>query len=91
MDGSFSHQVAVALRLILCLTVMAAALGAVIAPTVIPWIFGVGFEGAVAPFQILLPGMVALALKTIIVKYITGLLPRPTGTEADIRRGACNS
>jgi O-antigen/teichoic acid export membrane protein len=72
-DPDFSHQVAVALRLILCLTVMAAALGAVIAPTVIPWIFGVGFEGAVAPFQILLLGMVALALKSIIVKYITGL------------------
>jgi O-antigen/teichoic acid export membrane protein len=40
---------------------------------VIPWIFGVGFDGAVAPFQILLLGMVALALKSIIVKYITGL------------------
>jgi O-antigen/teichoic acid export membrane protein len=52
---------------------MAAALGAVIAPTVIPWIFGDEFEGAVAPFQILLLGMVALALKSIIVKYITGL------------------
>ena len=72
-DPEFPHQVAVALRLILCLTAMAAALGAVIAPTVIPWIFGDEFEGAVVPFQILLLGMVALALKSIIVKCITGL------------------
>jgi O-antigen/teichoic acid export membrane protein len=72
-DPDFPHQVAVALRLILCLTAMAAALGAVIAPTVIPWIFGDEFEGAVAPFQILLLGMVALALKSIIVKCLTGL------------------
>ncbi len=72
-DPKFAHQVAVALRLIFCLTAMAAVLGAVIAPTVIPWIFGDEFGGAVAPFQILLLGMMALALKSIIIQYLTGL------------------
>jgi O-antigen/teichoic acid export membrane protein len=93
-DTKFPLRVAVALRLILCLTGVAAVLGMVIAPTVIPWIFGDEFEGAVAPFQILLLGIVASTPKNLLVQYFTGL-GRPrwstaiTATNAAISIALC--
>ena len=66
----------------------------VIAPMVIPWIFGDEFEGAVAPFQILLLGIVASTPKNLLVQYFTGL-GRPrwstviTATNAAISIALC--
>ena len=72
-DNKFPAQVAGALRLIFCLAAMAAVLGALIAPIVVPWLFGEEFARAVKPFQILLVGMVAMAIKNVINQYLVGL------------------
>jgi O-antigen/teichoic acid export membrane protein len=72
-DPSFPHQVAVALRLLLCLTVMVALFAALIAPVAIPWIFGEEFDGAVTPFQVLLVGILLMSLKHVITQYLIGI------------------
>ncbi len=72
-DPSFPNQVAVALRLILCLSAMVASFAAIIAPTVIPWIFGEKFEGAVGPFQVLLVGIMLMSFKHVITQYLIGI------------------
>jgi len=49
----------------------------VIAPFVIPWVFGDQFRGAVRPLVLLLPGVVAYAPVTILVVYLTVRRARP--------------
>ncbi|MEX0989843.1 MAG: polysaccharide biosynthesis C-terminal domain-containing protein [Actinomycetota bacterium] len=50
-------------RMSLLLGAMVALLGAVLAPFAIPLVFGTEFRGAIAPFQLLLPGVVVLAIQ----------------------------
>lgn len=71
-DPGFPHKVAVALRLLLAVTTVAAVLFAVVAPVVIPWMFGEPFRNAVVVFQILLPGVAAMVLKNVILQYLGG-------------------
>lgn len=72
-DADFPRQVAVGLRLLVCLTALVAAFAAIIAPAIIPWIFGKDFAGAVMPFQILLVGIMFMSLKHVIVQYLMGI------------------
>jgi O-antigen/teichoic acid export membrane protein len=71
-DANFAGQVAASLRLIFYVTVALAVLSLLVAPLLIPWIFGAGFTGAVLPFRILLPGIVAVALKAVMDEYLVG-------------------
>lgn len=71
-DAGFARQVAASLRLVFAVTGSAALIGLLLAPTLIPWIFGPAFKGAVMPFCLLLPGYMALALNKVMVQFLFG-------------------
>ena len=54
----------------LAVTAAAALGGAIVAPLVIPAVFGAAFDGALAPFLWLLPGTVALAGGKVLAAYV---------------------
>lgn len=72
-DKHFSIQVAAGLRVIFCMTTVAALFGLIVAPYLIPMIFGEEFGGAVGPFCWLLPGLVGMSLKRVIVQFLSGI------------------
>lgn len=43
------------------------------APQVVPLLFGAGFEGSVAPLQILMAGSIALSVSAVLVNALRGL------------------
>jgi O-antigen/teichoic acid export membrane protein len=54
-------------------TLVGALLAAAASPFAIPWIFGKEYEGAVIPFIILLPGIVAWSYMTVISNSLAGM------------------
>jgi O-antigen/teichoic acid export membrane protein len=58
------------LRALVLAAVIAGAVGA-IGPFLIPAVFGKEFDGAVAPLELLLPGVVAYAPVTVLVVYLS--------------------
>lgn len=72
-DKHFSIQVAAGLRVIFCMTTGAGLLGLIVAPFLIPMIFGEEFGGAVGPFCWLLPGLVGMSLKRVMVQFLSGI------------------
>lgn len=55
------------------LTFGAAVVGAAVAPFAIPWIFGKAYAGAVLPFAILLPGVVAWSYMSVLSNSLAGM------------------
>ena len=55
------------------LTLAAGLVGAAVAPFAIPWIFGAAYGGAVLPFTILLPGVVAWSYMSVLSNSLAGM------------------
>lgn len=64
------EQVALSVVLI---TGIGALLAGLLAPTTIPWIFGKDYAGSVAPFLILLPGVVLWSYMSVIANSLAGM------------------
>lgn len=62
----------VALR-VFQLTFAGAIVGAAVAPFAIPWVFGAAYAGAVLPFTILLPGVVAWSYMSVLSNSLAGM------------------
>jgi O-antigen/teichoic acid export membrane protein len=60
------------LRLLLPLVLVGSTLIAVTAPWVVPFVYGEDFSGAVSALIIILPGLVALTLETVIMNFLAG-------------------
>jgi O-antigen/teichoic acid export membrane protein len=63
----------VVVRSILLVTAVASVIAALAAPAVLPLLFGPRLAGAVVPFELLLPGVVALAVEKVLSSYLTGI------------------
>ena len=72
-DPSFPPRVAGALRLMVVISAVPAAGAAAVAPVVLPWLFGDRFSDSVAPFWLLLPGVIAFAVVHAISQYLAGV------------------
>jgi enterobacterial common antigen flippase len=70
-QGSRAFAVTTARRVAIAL-LPAAVLAALLASPVVRFLFGTEFLPAVAPFQILLPGIVALGINTVFMQYFAG-------------------
>jgi O-antigen/teichoic acid export membrane protein len=60
-------------RISFCISILLAVSIAVLAPLVIPVLFGEGFSGAVGPLWILLPGVILLSTFRVLASGISGL------------------
>jgi len=87
-DKHFSIQVAAGLRVIFCMTTIAALFGLIASPFLIPMIFGEEFRGAVSPFCWLLPGLIGMSLKRVIGQFLTGI-GKPRWSTAISAANAC--
>lgn len=54
------------------ITVILAAILVLLAPKMIPWLFGGEFVGALPAFFLLLPGVLAFSLTNVLASYIIG-------------------
>jgi O-antigen/teichoic acid export membrane protein len=54
-------------------TLAGAVIAAAAAPFMIPWIFGVAYEGAVLPFIILLPGIAGWSYMSVLSNSLAGM------------------
>ena len=85
-DIRAAHELTARLvRLLLLALVPIGLLLALLAPTLIPLVFGADFQPAVEPFILLLPGTIALTLWYVLGLYLVAALERPgltTGIQA---------